>query len=66
MYDTRRMHMQVLNVFPEWCIYGESDLFFFGVGLTIFVAPVGVIIGAVLGAVGIIRKKKKTDGGTQT
>ncbi len=25
--------MQVLNVFPEWFIYGESDLFFFGVGL---------------------------------
>ena len=40
--------------------------FFFVVGLTIFVTPVGVIIGAILGAVGIIRKKKKTDGGTQT
>ena len=25
--------MQVLNVFPEWFLYGESDLFFFGIGL---------------------------------
>ena len=32
--------------------------FFFVVGLTIFVTPVGVIIGAILGAAGIIRKKK--------
>ena len=39
--------------------------FFFVVGLTIFVTPVGVIVGAILGAVGIIRKKKKTDGGAQ-
>ena len=40
--------------------------FFFVVGLTIFVMPVGVIVGAILGAVGIIRKKKKTDGDAQT
>jgi ABC-type phosphate transport system permease subunit len=33
--------------------------FFFVVGLTIFVTPVGVIIGAILGAAGIIRKKKR-------
>ena len=32
--------MQVLNVFPEWFIYGESDLFFFGVGLIL----VGILL----------------------
>ena len=34
------------------------NVFFFVVGLTIFVTPVGVIVGAILGAAGIIRKKK--------
>lgn len=32
--------MQVLNVFPEWFIYGESDLFFFGIGLLL----VGILL----------------------
>ncbi len=32
--------MQVLNVFPEWFIYGESDLFLFGIGLFL----VGVLL----------------------
>ena len=36
------------------------------IGWTLLFVPVGVIVGAILGAVGIIRKKKKTDGGTQT
>ncbi len=35
------------------------------IGWTLLFVPVGVIVGAILGAVGIIRKKKKTDGDAQ-
>ena len=40
---------------------GEAlvNIFFLVVGWSIFFPPVGVIVGAILGAVGIIRKKKK-------
>ncbi len=39
---------------------GEAlvNIFFLVVGWSIFFPPVGVIVGAILGAVGIIRKKK--------
>ena len=35
------------------------NIFFFVIGLSIFFAPVGVIVGAFLGAAGIVRKKKR-------
>ena len=44
---------------------GEAlvNIFFLVVGWSIFFPPFGVIVGAFLGAVGIIRKKKSADEG---